>query len=429
MLSQVPDLDYLTLEYLAELSLSIMAIQRERNAEMGYARCFIEQLDTFAKHWEQGKKFKVITNAGGLNPKACARECIDFFERKVSRPIKVGIVMGDDVLQQMKGSHHLKNLDTGRPFDEIRERLVSANAYIGAKGIVEALNDGADLVITGRVTDASLTLAPCVAHFGWNFNDYERLAKGTVAGHLLECGAQVTGGIATDWLSVPHPEDIAFPFVEMEESGDFVITKPPKTGGRVDEMSVKEQLLYEVGHPFRYLSPDVTVSFEHIEVKQEGADRVRVLGPKGTEPTDCYKVSATYRDGFKAEGSLIIFGGLAQEKARVAGKALLDSLKKDGITFEESLVECLGMGDAVPGVIDQKCEGIECVLRVAVKDSDKEKVAKFTKELASLVTRGPPGTTGYTTGKPEVRAVFGFWPCLIPKEEVRVETDVYEVMP
>jgi len=194
-------------------------------------------------------------------------------------------------------------------------------------------------------------------------------------------------------------------------------------------MIVKEQLVYEIGDPNQYLSPDVTVSFSDVEVKQEGPDRVRVSGAVGKAPTDTYKVSATYRDGYKAEGTLLVFGGLAQEKVRRAGQMLLDRLALEGITYEESLIECLGMGDAVPGVIEFECPGVECLLRVAVKDHDRASVDRFTKELASLVTSGPPGTTGYSTGIPDVRSVFGYWPCLIPKDQVKVEHNVWEITP
>jgi len=429
VLEQVPDLDYLTLEYLAEVSLSIMAIQKEHNEDRGHAHQFLNHMETFVRHWEKGGKFKVITNAGGLNPRACARECIDFLDSRLSRPVKVGIVYGDNVLDRMNNDSNFKNMETGESYDHIREKVISANAYLGSEGIVKALNDGADIVITGRVADPCLTVAPCIAHFGWSLDDYDRIARATVAGHLIECGAQATGGISTDWLTIPHPESIGSPVVEIDEEGHFVITKPPKTGGRVDEMTVKEQLVYEIGDPSRYLSPDVTVSFSEVEVAEEKKDRVRVFGAKGSPPEDHYKVSVTYRDGFKAEGTLLIFGQEAQEKVRRAGQMLLDRMKANGVGFQESLVECLGMGDAVPGVVDPDCPGVECILRIAVKDKNEIMVEKFAEEVASLVSSGPPGTTGYTTGKPPVRSVFGFWPCLISKEKVPVEYDVTEVSP
>jgi len=429
LLKQEPDLDYLTLEYLAEVSLSIMAIQKEHNPDMGYARQFLDLLGTLTNCWERGAKFKVITNAGGLNPQGCAYECIDFLENNLSRPIKVGIVYGDDVLSQMDNSSNFHNLETGEKYSVIQERLVTANAYLGSEGIVKALQEGADIVITGRITDPSLTVAPCMAHFGWSRTDYDRLAKATVAGHLIECGTQVTGGISTDWLSVPHPENIGFPIIEIDEEGEFVVTKPPKTGGLVDEMTVKEQLVYEIGDPEQYLSPDVTVDLSEVKVQQEGPDRVRVTGARGKAPTNSYKVSATYRDGYKAEGMLLVFGSMAQEKVRKAGQMLLDRLALEGTTFQETLVECLGMGDAVPGVVEPGCPGIECLLRVAVRDADETHIEKFARELASLVTSGPPGTTGYTTGKPTIRSVFGYWPCLIPKDLINVEHNVWEVAP
>jgi len=429
LLKQVPDLDYLTLEYLAEVSLSIMAIQKEHNPDSGYAHDFIDLLPILVDFWESGAKFKVITNAGGLNPQACAHDCIEYLEEHMNRPIKVGVVFGDNVMELMKNTSSFRNLETGESYSKISEKIVTANAYIGAKGIVQALEDGAEIVITGRISDPTLTVAPCIAHFGWGFEDYDRIAKATVAGHLIECGVQVTGGISTDWLNVPHPEIMGYPVIEMDEDGEFIVTKAPRTGGRVDEMTVKEQLVYEIGDPENCLSPDVSVSLTNVAVKQEGQDRVRVTGIQGREPTETYKVSASYRDGFKAEGMLAVFGGMAQEKVRQAGQMLLDRLKSENITFKESLVECLGMGDVVPGVVEPECLGIECVLRVAVKDDNRSYIEQFTKEVASLVTSGPPGTTGYNAGRPHVREVFGFWPCLIPKNEVEVEFDVWEVVP
>lgn len=427
LVKQVPDLDYLTLEYLAEVSLSIMAIQKEKNPNMGYARDFLDTLEELAPFWEAGKKFKVITNAGGLNPQSCAHDCIEILESRLSRPIKVGVVIGDDVFSLLDGTADFRNLETGKPFKKIREKVVTANAYIGAGGIVEALKEGADLVITGRVSDPSLTVAPCVYHFGWSFDDYERLASATVAGHLIECGTQVTGGISTDWLNIPGPENIGFPYVEVEEDGGFIVTKPQRTGGMVDEMTVKEQLVYEIGDPENYLSPDVTVSLKNVRVQEEAPERVRISGVEGKAPTDSYKVGVTYNDGYKAEGMLTVFGSRAKEKVYKAGEVLLERLKRDGVTFEKSLVECLGTGDAVPGIVEDDCPGIECLLRVAVQDSNEQSVERFTKELASLVSSGPPGTTGYTTGRPPVRSVFGFWPCLIPKDAVEIQSDVMEV--
>ncbi len=427
LVGQVPDLDYLTLEYLAEVSLSIMAIHKEKNPDLGYARDFIESLKSLLPFWEKGQKFKIITNAGGLNPKACARACIELLEDSLKRPVTVGVVVGDDILHLIDSSSHFDNLDTGDHFDSIHDQLVTANAYIGAEPIVKALNAGAEIVIAGRVADPSLTVAASAAHFGWSFDDYDRLAGATVAGHLIECGTQVTGGISTDWLSLPDVANISFPYVEMEEDGTFVVTKAPKTGGRVDEMTVKEQLLYELGDPGSYLSPDVTVSFNDITVQEEKENRVRVSGARGRTPSDTFKVSVSYRDGFKAEGTLVVWGDKADEKARKAGEMILERLKLSGCTYDETLIECLGMGDAVPGLVKGDCEAIESVLRIVVKDPDKDAVERFTKEIASLVACGPPGTTGYTTGRPPVREVFGFWPCLVPKGDLEILSDVIEV--
>jgi hypothetical protein len=301
------------------------------------------------------------------------------------------------------------------------DRLVTANAYLGASAIGDALRAGADMVITGRVADPSLTVGPCLAHFGWNRDDYSRLAGATVAGHLIECGTQVCGGFSTEWLEVSNVHDIGFPIVEVSEDGSCVVTKAPGTGGAVSSQTVKEQLLYEVGDPGKYLSPDATVSFLTLAVKELGRDRVSVSGATGAPPPPTYKVSASYFDGYKAHGQLTVFGHDAVKKARHAGNAILQRLAERGCAFRETLVECLGTGASVRGIATRMSDThlVETVLRVSVAAESKEPVERFTKEIAPLVTCGPQGTTGYATGRPKVLPVFGYWPCLIERDTVK----------
>jgi hypothetical protein len=298
---------------------------------------------------------------------------------------------------------------------------VTANAYLGAQPIAAALRAGAGIVITGRVADPSLTVGPCLAHFDWNDTAYDRVAGATVAGHLIECGTQVCGGFSTDWLEVPHVDDIGFPIAEVSEDGGCVITKPDGTGGAVTLQTVKEQLLYEIGDPGNYLSPDATVSFLTIALEHAGPNRVRVAGATGRPPPPSYKVSATYRDGFKAHGQLTVFGHDAVKKARHAGEALLRKLAGRGCDFRETLVECLGTGASVRGVASRMSDThlVETVLRVSVAALTKEPVERFAREIASLVTSGPQGVTGYATGRPKVLPVFGYWPCLIARENLQ----------
>lgn len=411
--AQAPDLDWLTLDYLAEVSMSILAKQRERDPSAGYARDFLEVVASLVPVWQSGRKLGVIANAGGLNPAACAQACIDLLRRSGCRGVKVGIVSGDDVLDVVRA--------------DAPETLITANAYLGAEPIVEAIRGGANLIVTGRVADPSLTVAPCVAHFGWSWRDYDRLAGATVAGHLIECGTQVTGGISTDWIELPDPADIGFPIAQIHADGSCVITKPRNTGGRVNEQTVKEQLLYEIGDPDRYLSPDVTASFLSLRVIDEGYDRVRVTGATGRAPPDTYKVSAMYRAGYRASGTLAIFGCDAVAKARRCGQIVLQRLRRAGCEPQRSLVECLGAGDVVPRASPaDDTSAMETVLRITVADPSAKVVERFTKELMPLITSGPQGVTGYAEGRPQVREVFGYRPMLIPRERVRPQVQVLE---
>lgn len=434
LVEQAPDLDYLTLDYLAEVSMSILAKQRERDPAAGYARDFVGVVASLARFWKSGRKLRVVTNAGGLNPAGCAEACAQVLRNAGCRNLRIGIVSGDDVLPEIRGAlsadpHTLEfaHMESGEPIETIREFLVTANAYIGAAPMVEAIGKGADLVISGRVADPSLTVAPCVAQFGWKPDDFQRLAGATVAGHLIECGTQVTGGISTDWLDL-DTRNIGYPIVEVSSDGSCVVTKPRKTGGRVSEQSIKEQLVYELGDPARYLSPDVTVSFLTLNVDDQGNDRVRVSGATGGPPPDQYKVSATYRAGYRAAGMLTIVGRDAVAKARRCGQMVLERLRAAGSEPQRYYVECLGSGDAIGQVAQTNCVDIlETVLRISVFDPSKEIVERFTREIAPLVTSGPQGTTGYAEGRPPVREVFGYWPTLIPRSRVKPQVQLIEV--
>jgi hypothetical protein len=279
------------------------------------------------------------------------------------------------------------------------------------------------------VTDPALALGPAIATHGIAPDDWDRLAGATVAGHLIECGTQVTGGISTDWLDLPDPAGIGFPIAEVEEDGSVVITKAPDTGGRVTERTVKEQLLYEIGDPKQFLTPDVIVDFTTLSVEQVGADRVRVSGAKGSPPGDQLKVSAALLDGYMASGELTIFGERAVEKARRAGESVLERLRRAGTTFESTRVEVLRTGESVPGTdaATPRPDVTEVGLRVTVRDHDRERVRRFSRELASLITAGPPGTTGYAGGRPRVRDVLAYWPSLVPKDWVKTEIRMIEV--
>lgn len=425
LLMQSPDLDFLTMDYLAEVSMSILALQRERDPSLGYPQDFVSVVRSLAPYWNSGGKCRLIANAGGLNPLACAAACKDVLERSGCQSMKIGVVHGDNVLSILQASNGdeptLRNLDSNSNLIEVRERLVTANAYLGCQGIVEALKAGADIVITGRVADPSMVLAPAVYTFGWQTDDWDRLAGGTVAGHLLECGTHVTGGIATDWLSVPDPTHIGFPIAEISSDGSCVITKSDSSGGCVTEVTVKEQLIYEIGNPDRYQSPDVTVSFLTLNVEPLGLNRVRVHGAKGSAPPETLKVSATYRDGYRAAGMLTFFGPQSVRKARLCGDMVLQRLHEAGCTYRDTLIECLGNAESVPvRTLTNHADSLhETVLRIAVESDSKQSVEQFTRELMPLVTAGPQGTTGYAEGRPRVHGVYRYWPCLIETEKAR----------
>lgn len=425
---QQPDLNFLTLDYLSEVSMSIMAAQREKDPSLGYAADFLDVVSSLLPHWQKGSKVKIVTNAGGLHPQACGKACQELLKNSECAHLKIGIVTGDDVADIFRFQENplFDNLETGESLLKIKSQLVTANAYLGAKPIVEALLKGADIVITGRVADPSLTVGACLAHYGWAWDDYDRLAGATIAGHLIECSTQVTGGISTNWLELPDPAYIGFPVAEIYPDGSCIITKPAQTGGLVNIAIVKEQLLYEIGDPSNYLSPDVTVSFLALQLKEVGANRVEVRGAKGKAPPNTYKVSATYRDGFKAEAMLTIFGRDAQKKAQRCGEIILERLRAANFALERSNIECLGCGAVVPNVLLVEPACLECVLRICVADSRKIALECFAKEVASLVTSGPQGLTGYTSGRPHIRPVFGYWPALIEVEHVNALVEILE---
>lgn len=416
-------LDFLTLEYLAELTMSILALQKQKNPDAGYASDFLDVLERL--DWAQYPTMRIVTNAGGMNPRSCAVKAREILQRqKLGK--KIGIVEGDDLLPRLDEliarGETFTNLDTGRPLSDVRDRVVSANAYLGSAGITEALDKGAELVITGRVADASLTVGPARHYFKWDWNDWRRLGFATVAGHLLECGAQATGGLWCHWDEADNLAEAGYPIAEMTADGPFFLTKPDGSGGAVNRETVSEQLLYEVGDPARYLTPDVVADFTQVILEDIGRDRVRIAQAGGEPATDTYKVSLAYRDGFMASGTLVLAGPGADLKATLAGNMIFDRLERIGVVPAHRHIERLGTGDVIPGV-PPRGEPPEVVLRVGVHDQRRAVVERFTKEFAPLVTSGPPGVTGYTTGRPPVREVFAYWPTLVGKGHVpwRVE--------
>jgi hypothetical protein len=426
-LAQSGRLDYLTLEYLAELTMSILALQKQRDPQAGFAGDFLDVLQRLTPILTAQPNLKIVTNAGGMNPLGCAARARAILDKAGLGDRRIAIVTGDDLMPRLdelvKQGHALTNLETGEPLATVRDRVVSANAYLGSPPIVDALKLGAAVVITGRVADASLTVGPAAYEFGWSWQDWDRLAAATVAGHLIECGAQMTGGLWCNWQDADYLPPLGYPIADLDAGGQLLVTKAPG-GGVVNRETVSEQLLYEVGDPARYLTPDVVADFTSVRLNPSASDTVEITGARGTPATDTYKVSIAYRDGYTANGTLVVAGPSAVEKARLCGQIVLQRLRQAGVELEHTHVDCLGAGDSLSGVLPAS-DPPEVVLRVAVRDHRKAAVERFTKELAPLVTSGPPGITGYTGGRPSVREVFAFWPALIAKTAVRAEVRAY----
>ena len=414
--------DYLMMDFLAEVTMSILQKQKLRDPAMGYARDLPGQIGRMLPHIMY-KNVCVITNGGGVNPLACREAIFREAEKAGIKGLRVGVVLGDDILEDIDSllgrGIELKNMETGAPMRDIRDRIVSANAYFGAMPIVEALRQGAQIVITGRTTDTGLTLAPMIHEFGWAEDDWNRLAAGTVAGHILECGGQSSGGnFLGDWKSVPDLAHIGFPIAEAYPDGTFLITKHEGTGGLVSEATVKEQLLYEIGDPTEYITPDCIADFTSIRLQQDGENRVRVFGIEGRPKTEFYKVSASYQDGYSASGTLTYAWPDALEKAQAADTILRIRMMDLGLEFDEIRSELVGHSSCF-GPLSTVPEDInEVVLRVGVRGKNKEHVARFGQELAPLILTGPPSVTGFAGGRPKPSEVIAYWPALIPKTAV-----------
>jgi hypothetical protein len=423
-------LDYLTLDYLAEVTMSILQKLKSRKPDAGYATDFVAMIDRLAPEIV-AKKIKVVANAGGVNPRACMQAVLKTLEKHKLKGVGVGIVEGDDVFPRLDellaSGEKLANMDSGEPLSTVRDRVTSANVYMSAFPIAEALDQGAQIVITGRGTDPGLVLGPLVHEFGWKKTDYDLLAAGTVAGHIVECGAQCTGGNFTDWRKVPDLARVGYPIVEARADGTFVVTKHDGTGGLVDPGAVAHQLAYEMGDPRAYLGPDVSADFTSFSMAQDGKDRVKVTGVRGRPPTDTYKVSISYEDGWKATGQLTISGPDALEKAKLCADVVWKRLAMDGCTYApgEKLVEFLGSNVCHAGIASADTrEPSEVVLRMGVKGTDRDKVDRFGMELVPLVTSGPPGVTGFAGGRPKATEIIGFWPALVRKEKITARVEV-----
>jgi hypothetical protein len=431
-------IDYIGMDYLAEVTLSIMMRQKLKDPRLGYATDFLGFVRRVLPEVKE-RNVRILANAGGLNPRACRAKIFEIARELGVSGIRVGVVEGDDVLPRLReliaAGHEMKNMDSGEPLAPEVDKVMSANAYLGARPVVEALRQDALIVLCGRITDTALALAPMVHEFGWAEDDWDRLAAGTIAGHIIECGAQCTGGNFSRWWEVPDLWNVGYPVVEAREDGTFTVTKHPGTGGMVTVDTVSEQLLYEMSNPKEYLTPDVIADFTSIRLEQEGPDRVRVFGIQGRPRTPFLKVSGSYLAGYKSSGQITLSGPRAVEKAKLAAEVVWKRLERAGVTFPEEnrSTELLGTGACLPGIFDKALDGSpeppEVVLRLGVRDADPGKVERFGKEIAPLITAGPPGVTGFAGGRPRAQEIMAYWPALLAREEVerRVEVTVEEI--
>jgi hypothetical protein len=425
-------IDYLMLDYLAEVTMSIMQKQRSRDSGAGYAKDFIALMREILPDCVE-KNIKVLSNAGGVNVEGCAEAIRQTaIGLGLAGKVKIGVVTGDDILPRLdefleKGIE-INNMDTGESLAAIRDKVQSANVYLGAQPLVEALDKGAQIIVGGRLTDTGLTLAPLMHEFGWSFEDWNKVAAGTIAGHIIECGAQCSGGNCQyDWANIPDLANVGFPIVEAFPNGEFIITKHEGTGGRVSVPSIKEQLLYEMGDPHAYITPDVVADFTTINLKEEGENRVRVFGIEGKPNTQFYKVSIAYSAGWKAVGTLVYSYPDAYQKAKAADAILRARLEKLGLKFDVILTEYVGVNATHGHLAGEPPKNIpEVQLRFGVRGQNKADVERFTKELAPLILTGPPSVTGFAGGRPKVEEIMAYFPALIPKNLIETEVKIIE---
>lgn len=428
LLAESGQLDYLTLEYLAELTLSILAHLKSRNPDAGYVTDLPIVVKSLLPNLSGPAPIRIVTNGGGMNPVAAAKAVAKVLAEAGLSDLQVAAVSGDDLFPRLDeltaSGEAFSHFDSQKGLGELRSQLASANVYLGAKGIVDALALGASIVITGRVADASLTVGPAMHEFGWKWDDWNKLAIASVAGHLIECGAQATGGMYSGWTGDQPLTNVGYPIAELDAEGHAWISKPAGTDGLVTPDTLAEQLIYEIGDPQHYLTPDVDADFSQVRFVQAGPDRVEISGAAGSPPPPTYKVSMAYRDGYMASGTLVITGSEAPRRAQACGDMLLQRVRRAGYQLARTNIECLGAGHVLPGVRTFQEDAPEVVLRITVHDPRKEAVERFTREFAPLVSSGPPGVTGYTGPRVKPWPVFAYWPTTIQRDRVTSTVEV-----
>ncbi|MAG96543.1 MAG: DUF1446 domain-containing protein [Alphaproteobacteria bacterium] len=419
-------LDYVVFDYLAEVTMSILARAKARSPEAGYAIDFIQYVMPAIVRPVAEQGIRVIANAGGMNSEACA-EAVRKIAAEAGVSLKVAVVLGDDLMPRLDEIRALapKEWASGEP---LPEKLASMNAYLGAFSIAEALDQGADVVITGRVVDSAVTLAALIHEFGWQADDYDMLAAGSLCGHILECGTQATGGNHTDWKLVPGWDDMGYPIAECKADGSFVLTKVEGTGGLITPGTVGEQMLYEIGDPRAYLLPDVTCDFTGVTMSQAGENRVAVDGAKGRPPTATYKVSATYMDGFRCATSIMLGGRDAAAKARRTGEAIFERTRRmfrerNLGDYRETRIETFG-AEEMYGSNTRVGDAREIVLKISARHDQKEALDLYSLEIAQAALGAAPGISVFQPGRARTQPVIRLYSFLVDKAAVPVEVDV-----
>lgn len=422
------NLDYIIFECLAERTIALAQLERLEHPERGYNHLFEYRMDQILDAWRE-HPVKVITNMGAANPLSAAEKALEMAREKGLTGLKIAAVTGDDVLSRLPEFLDNPVMETGRPLRELESEIISANAYVGCEGIVRALKNGADLVITGRVADPALVLGPLVYEFGWSMEDYTLLGKGTIAGHLLECAGQVTGGYFCDpgKKDVPELWNLGFPIAEVSADGSLVITKLPGCGGLVSERTCKEQIIYELQDPAHYFTPDCTANFQMVSVQQVGMDRVAVSGADGEAPNGFYKVSVGYQDCFIGEGQISYGGSTALARAELAGEVIRRRLDACNCGYQELRIDCMGVNSLYRdeiGTAISSAAPVEVRLRVAARTRNRADAERIGNEVEALYTNGPAGGGGATKS---VRKIVSVASILIPRETVAIDVKLWEV--
>ena len=426
-LVQKGNLDYLIFDFLAEVSMSILAAAKIKNPGLGYATDFVDQIKPLLENIKE-KNIKIISNAGGINPNAC-KAALEKELKKLGIKLNIAVISGDNLTPQISKlkKENIIEMESKKP---LPDSCLSINSYLGSSGIVKALEKNADIIITGRCVDSALVLGPLMHEFKWKESDYDLLSSGSLAGHIIECGAQCTGGNFTDWRKIKKFDDMGFPFVDVFKNGDFIVSKPKNTGGMVTFGTVAEQFLYEIGNPREYFLPDVICDFANVTINDLGSNQVLVKGAKGFSPTNYYKVSATYMNGYHVAGTLVVIGENAKMKGKVIAKAILKKcsriLKEQNLDpFTKTSYDLIG-SDSIYGKEKSKLGTKEIVLRLVARHPDKKALTYLSKEMAQATTGMTPGVINYLGGRPSVSPSIHLFSFLYPKNEVKIKIEINE---